>query len=312
MDSNESISKRLLLGCCSRLKCGETVIITKIEVQQKNKQRYSLYVDQKFCMGISEGTLLHFILFVGMEVDEARLDAILEYERQEVIYLHAIHYLARALRSEHEVRTYLTKIIAKAKADLNALEQEDYLMKMAPYIESAIERLKGQGYIDDLFYAESFVRTAMNTNRTGPYVIQMKLKQRGIDQATIEQALAVYPDEVLVENLEQLIAKIKQANRNQPPKKQQQKVIQTLITKGYQRSQIEAALAAVSFEMEEEDQWRLVEQAGQKALRSYAKKYDRGQLWQKIIENLYRKGYDYQLIKQWVEQAKWEQANEDT
>ena len=278
------------------------MIITKIEVQQKNKQRYSLYVDHKFCMGISEGTLVHFILMQGMEVDGERLDAILEYERQEMLYLQAIRYLARTLRSEHEVRTYLMKCVTKAKADLDAIEQENYLAKIEPYIDQAIERLKAQGYIDDLFYAESFVRTAMNTNRTGPRVITQKLKQRGIAEQDIQQALEVYPEELLSDNLANLIDEVQKANRQLPPKKQYQKVVQLLLSKGYSRSQIENGLAEVTFEMEEETQWQLIEQAGTKALKSLERKYSDGQLWQKIKENLYRKGYDYNLIKRWVDQ----------
>ena len=104
------------------------------------------------------------------------------------------------------------------------------------------------------------------------------------------------------DNLANLIDKAQKANRQLPPKKQYQKVVQLLLSKGYSRSQIENGLAEVTFEMEEETQWQLIEQAGTKALKSLERKYSDGQLWQKIKENLYRKGYDYNLIKRWVDQ----------
>ena len=56
--------------------------ITKIEVQKKNKHRYSVYINDSFEFGINEEVLLKYGLEVGSEIDEYFIENILKVKNK--------------------------------------------------------------------------------------------------------------------------------------------------------------------------------------------------------------------------------------
>ncbi|MDZ7682402.1 MAG: hypothetical protein U5J63_11990 [Fodinibius sp.] len=48
-------------------------VITSIRVQKNNKERYSIFVDEEFLLGVAEQTLLKFSLSKGDEITSAQL-----------------------------------------------------------------------------------------------------------------------------------------------------------------------------------------------------------------------------------------------
>ena len=50
--------------------------ITKIELQKKNKKRYSLFAEDDFIIGVSEETLLAFDLYQGKELSGPTIEEI--------------------------------------------------------------------------------------------------------------------------------------------------------------------------------------------------------------------------------------------
>ena len=84
-----------------------SIIITKIERQKKNKQRYSLYSKEKFIVGISEESLLEFNIRSGLELSEDLLDKIEKKEKVVAIREQAWRFLARRMHSEKELKLKL-------------------------------------------------------------------------------------------------------------------------------------------------------------------------------------------------------------
>ncbi|HCW9061576.1 TPA: recombination regulator RecX, partial [Staphylococcus aureus] len=54
--------------------------ITKIEVQKKNKERFNLFLDEQFEMGIDIDTLVKFNLKKGQQLEAADMAEIQKYD----------------------------------------------------------------------------------------------------------------------------------------------------------------------------------------------------------------------------------------
>ncbi|MDT4051410.1 recombination regulator RecX, partial [Staphylococcus arlettae] len=83
--------------------------ITKIEVQKKNKERFNLFLDDTFEMGIDINTLVYFNLKKDDDVDAATMQQIQQYEQYRQGVNLAIQYISYRKRTEKEVSQYLIK-----------------------------------------------------------------------------------------------------------------------------------------------------------------------------------------------------------
>jgi regulatory protein len=59
----------------------------------------------------------------------------------------------------------------------------------ADEIDSALERLRGQRYLDDAGFAERFARGRLQGHRVGRHRIRQGLRQRGVDRTVAEEGL---------------------------------------------------------------------------------------------------------------------------
>ncbi|TBW74191.1 recombination regulator RecX, partial [Staphylococcus capitis] len=83
--------------------------ITKIEVQKNNKERFNLFLDEAFEMGIDIDTLVKFNLKKNQMIDAAEMEKIQKYEHYRLGVNMAIQYLSYKKRTEKEVSDYLKK-----------------------------------------------------------------------------------------------------------------------------------------------------------------------------------------------------------
>ncbi|MYM14944.1 recombination regulator RecX, partial [Staphylococcus aureus] len=80
--------------------------ITKIEVQKKNKERFNLFLDEQFEMGIDIDTLVKFNLKKGQQLEAADMAEIQKYDHYRIGLNKAIQYLSYKKRTEKEVIQY--------------------------------------------------------------------------------------------------------------------------------------------------------------------------------------------------------------
>lgn len=294
------------------------MIITKIARQKKRKQRYSLYIDNEFKLGIDEAVLIHFALYKGQELDEDLLADIEDREYRQGIYLQGLNYLSYGQRSVKEMRDYLKKYLIKdykqqlAEAEeagqtetvqLNAEEAIDEEL-----IQATLDRLIEQRLLNDTLYGQSYVRTAALLNRKGPQVLKRELTRKGLSPSDIESALEEYPEEQQHENIMAVSEKYIRSKRQYPPKRVRQKLSEHLRTKGYPNDLIKETLEQLDFEEEVVDQDDLLNREAEKLVRTRGKRFKGYDLQNKIKEGLYRKGFDLEAIKYWIEDNKhtWE------
>lgn len=290
------------------------MIISKIERQKKDKQRYSLFVEDQFLLGIDEAVLIHFGMHKGQEISEEMLAEIREAEYHQKVYSKAIHYLSFGLRTIKEMRDYLAKVPALNAEELQSEAGKENAGEAAKIddslISQIIERLLKQNYLDDLIYGQSYVRTSALINRKGPSTIQQELIKKGLTEQEILQALEEYPVDQQIENIQQLSEKYIRTKKNIPFKMLKNKLFEHLLVKGYDSDLIKQEMTQLDFAYNEEHQDDLLIKAAEKLVRTRQKKYSGYDLRNKVKEGLYRKGFDFEAINYWLEdQAElWESS----
>lgn len=254
--------------------------ITKISVQQKNKDRFNIFLDEKYAFSVDADVLIKHELKKGMEIDEVFLSEIVYDDEIRKGYNSAINYLARRMRSEHEVRNYL-------------LEKE-YGQAI---INEVIAKLYYYQFLNDTMFATSFVNTLINTTDKGPLVVKKELEEKGINLKIIDQVMPLFDEETQLTKAITIGQKYADKNKKDAELILKQKVEQFLLRKGYSSSIMRMAMREISIEKEEEEQYELCFIQAKK----FGKKYRayEGYEWdQKVKQALYRKGFPIEIIDQ--------------
>ncbi|RHW33350.1 recombination regulator RecX [Neobacillus notoginsengisoli] len=261
-------------------------VITKITTQKRDTGRYNIYMDfgkgEEFAFSADESVIVKFHLRKGMELDEFALAEVGYHDEIRKAYNNAINYLAFKMRTEKEVRGHL---------------KEKKLEDAA--IDEVIHRLSDQGYLNDKEYADAYVRTQISTTDKGAYVVKMELRERGVADSLIEEALKQYTPEEQFEKAKDLAEKYARKYASESERVLKQKLDAMLRRKGYQTDAIQFALNEADFGREEDDELEAIKVQGEKAHRKHAKlsgyAYER-----KMKETLFRKGFPIELIDRYL------------
>lgn len=262
--------------------------ITMIETQ-KRKGRYNVYLDGQYAFPVDEGVLVKHVLHKGMEISPTFQKQLEQEDNFSKAFSRALNYMSHSLRSEKEVTDDLVK--------------HEFSLSIA---EDVIAKLKDMQYIDDLVYAESYVRTAANVNGKGPYVIQQELKKRGIHENLILTALEQYPNEQRIENGVAAAKKVLKRSQKKSSRETEIKVRQNLMQKGFDKDEIAEIFEHVDMEKDEEEEYAALKKYGEKAWRRQAKLSGRDKI-QKVKANLYQKGFKKDLINQFINEKELEE-----
>jgi regulatory protein len=193
--------------------------ITAIKQQVKRSDRYSIFVDGAYAFSLSEAALLASGLASGKELDKTQLKELKKASGNDKAFHNALRYVSLRPRSEWEMRTYLTR------------KQVD-----EPVVEDILRRLRASTLLDDQAFARSWITNRHLLKNTSKRRLRLELKQKGIAEDVIEQALA--EDEVTEqENLAAIIAK----KRARYP--DTIKLTQYLLRQGFNYADIKTALS---------------------------------------------------------------------
>jgi regulatory protein len=265
-------------------------IITKITTQQKNLDRYNIFMDygkgEEFAFSVDEDVLIKYQLKKGLELDEFSLMEIHYHDDIRKAYNSAISYLAKRMRSEKEIKDYLLK-----------KEMEE------PVIQEVIHKLTEQKYINDWEYALAYVRTQINTTDKGPGSIQMELRERGIDHGLIEKALERYTFELQVEKATNISEKFFRKYTKDSTRILKQKLENLLVRKGYTFEVINIALSTIDLDKQADDELEAIKYQGNKAHRKFCN-HTGFEYEQKMKQFLFRKGFSIEVIERFLNEYK--------
>ena len=195
----------------------ELLQITKLEVQQKKKNRCSVYLDTVFAFGISVDLVVQFGLKKGRSLSEAEIADIQLEESKRHAKDRAIRFLSFRDRSEKEV-------VDK----LRSLKLED------PVINWVMDELKRMQLIDDQRFARAFAQNKMITKPMGEYLLRRELTAKGITEVVAQQAIdQIYQEYEPVALAKELAIKQAKKNRRLEPVKLKKRVSDFLLRRGF-------------------------------------------------------------------------------
>lgn len=264
-------------------------VISRITTQKKNKERYNVFLQEDhketFGFSVDESILIEYHLHKGKELDKTTIDDLMEKDTLQKAYNMIIHYLSYRMRTEKEIVDYLEK---KEVPDI--------------YIAPVMEKLIQNKLINDHEFAESFVRTRVNTSEKGPGLIKKELLNKGVSKNIADKAIQTYTYEDQHHNAEKLLAKKLNQRATDSHRQKIDRLQNHLLQKGFTQDVIKDVISSHSVEKDEEVEWQALIHHGKKQLRKLRRKYEGYQLQNKMKEALYRKGFPFPLIQSFLDE----------
>lgn len=192
--------------------------ITKIAIQQKNKDRYSVFIDGEYSFGVYENVLIKYGLRKGMQIEEEFLEDVLKKEEQECANNYGLRLLNFKMRTEQEVR--------------RKMKEKEYTDEI---IDTTIDYLYYLNYLDDEEYAQKFIKDKSNLKNMGSERIKRELYMKGIDKNIIDRELEeiVDKDDEYEKAKEIAIKKLETTYKNDDKNARYRKLGGLLQRKGY-------------------------------------------------------------------------------
>ena len=195
--------------------------ITAITPQIKDKTRCNIYIDGRFCCGLSLETTIKNRLKVGQTVAPERLAEIQLDSEKTAAFDKALTHLSATRKTEKQIREFLSS--------------KGYLSAVVEYV---VEKLRSYAFLDDGAYAEAYVEQA--AKRKGARLIRMELKNKGISESEIDGALDMLDSQTELRTAVGILEKYTRGKGSD--RETQQKAYRYLIGKGYDYDTAKAAL----------------------------------------------------------------------
>ncbi len=204
--------------------------ITAILPQAKDKTRCNIYLDGRFCCGLTLEAVIKSRLKVGNVVSEAELAEIQLESEKNTAFDKALTHLSATRKTEKQMREYLTK--------------KGYLPAVIVYV---LEKLRDYDFVNDGEYAEAYVEHA--AKRKGGRMIRMELRGKGVGDDEIDAALSTLDEETEIRTATEILQKYMRGKN--ADKETLQKAYRYLMGKGFSYDVAKAALETLG-ELEED------------------------------------------------------------
>jgi regulatory protein len=152
--------------------------ITAIQVQKRNPNRVNIHLDGEYAFGLAR--IVAAWLQVGQPLDEEKIAKLQAEDARERALQQALLFLSYRARSEKEIRQNL------GKHEIPEV-----------VIEETLERLRRDGFVNDKQFASAWVENRSTFRPRGRRALALELRQKGIDDSTIESALEEVDEEAL-------------------------------------------------------------------------------------------------------------------
>ncbi len=154
--------------------------ITAITPQIKDKKRCNIFIDGRFCCGLTLETTVKNRLKVGQTVSVEQLSQMqLESEKNTALDK-ALTHVSATRKTEKQLRDFLAK--------------KGYLPTVIEYV---LEKMRGYNFVNDGEYAEAYVD--FSAAKKGTRLIKMELKSKGVEEEDIDAALSGVTEETQVQ-----------------------------------------------------------------------------------------------------------------
>jgi len=213
------------------LKSDQIKKITKIEVQKKRKNRFSIHINDAYAFGVDQEILLRYGLKKGDELSDQDVGDILLSEEKYKAKERALRLLSYRDRSEKEI--------------IDRLKRIGYRQSIIDWVLSELKRLK---LIDDARFSVSMARTKMISKPVGEFLLRRELAQKGIADGLIEDAITrIYEEKDQSELAFELAEKQFQKFKNLEKIKAKKRISDFLLRRGFHWDVINDAIEKLDF-----------------------------------------------------------------
>src|SRR5947209_11126489 len=152
--------------------------ITNLEPQTNNPERFNLYVDGHFLLGVNAAIVLQMGLHVEQELSPEQLEQLRDEEAEQQAVDRALNYLSYRPRSREEVRRYLRRKETPPET-----------------IEAALVRLDRLDLINDHSFASFWVESREQFSPRGARALKNELRMKGVEREVVEEMIDDEKDE---------------------------------------------------------------------------------------------------------------------
>lgn len=242
----------------------------KIEKFKKLKDGvYELKLDNEDVIFTYEEVILKFELLINKNIDNKKLKEIEALNNYYKCYYTAIKSIKKKSYTRKELYMKL-----KEEFDTNLVNE-------------ALDNIEKLGYIDDKFYANSYINKQITTTNHGPIRIRRDLEDKGIDKKIIEDEIIAYTEEIEKEKIKKLVTKGINSNHTKGNNLIIKKIKNDLAYQGFNIELIENELSKIKLE----DDSDIREKEYNKIKNKLSRKYSGKELEYKIKEKMALKGF---------------------
>ena len=166
-----------------------------VKYKKGSNGKYIISLENDTKLSLYEETILEFNLLLTKDVKD--IEEITNYNLQYEVYYTALKSINSRFKSVSETRTFL-----KNK------EFPDEL------IDSAINKLVKQGYLNDRVFAKLYINNQIVTTSRGPLRIKKDLLDKGVSNSIIDEELVEFNEDIQLEKIDKFINKSIKSNHS--------------------------------------------------------------------------------------------------
>lgn len=205
------------------------MIVTKIEIQKRNKEKVNIYVDDKYSFSLTLNGLVESGLKEKANISEEEINALKIKDEPKLAVQQALNILSYSMKTESELIRKLTEKGFSEKA-----------------VNYAVEKLKGYKYLDDSVYVSMYITTRAIPNNWGDQKIISNLLQKGVDINLIKEKInELYSYDEKKDSIKKVAEKYYQKLKDDDEKKKKQKLYRYLASKGYSYDLISSTISSL-------------------------------------------------------------------
>jgi len=201
-------------------------VVSAIEPQKKKKDRYNIYVDGEYAASLGADALVSFGIREGAAIHMRTLKEAVSKDNAQYAFDSAAKLLS------HKMRT---------RAELFERLKERGIEEQA--VQDALDKLAAYGYVDDAAYAKEYVQSAVLAGRWGRRAVKYKLKEKGLEQSVIDDAMAQYTEEDEKDIARKQLLAAAERQKTGDERKQKQKIYAAFARHGFDYGVISALLS---------------------------------------------------------------------
>lgn len=194
--------------------------VTAIKQQEKQKDRYSIFVDEAYSFSLSATALLQSGLAVGQDLNEQTVKEYKQLSADDKLYGLVLRYIALRPRSKYEMEAYLVRKKASQQV-----------------AEKILHTLQEKHLLDDETFARIWVENRRLLKPVSKRRLQLELRQKRVAQDIIDSVLREDKTDDKT-TLKELIAR----KRKQSKYQDKEKLMAYLSRQGFSYSDIKEAL----------------------------------------------------------------------